>query len=157
MSKFLSHNVDSKAVEKRSTGRATEYSIQAVSASGFKQIEVTDHTDLRELPCISNLHEHLQKGKPTHYPLFSYARLLLSLQNDFSLTDLKAAFSEYPWYDEETTEYQVRYEMNRDFQPVSCNNENEKFTQYCIGRENCDYSIYASLPFKQEVYDSLDR
>ena len=80
----------------------------------------------------------------------------MSLQNDFNLADIKAAFSEYPWYDEDTTDYQVRYEMNQDAQPVSCTNENEKFTQFCIGRENCDYSIYASLPLKQSVYDTLD-
>ena len=76
--------------------------------------------------------------------------------------DIKNWFEQYPWYREEVTEYQVNYEKKQTMgsegrpMPISCNNDNRNWSGYCIGKENCDYSLYASVDLKQDVYDRLD-
>ncbi len=80
---------------------------------------------------------------------------------DKVVEDLKELFSRYDWYDEEVTEEQVRYEFRRGerpgnerYLPMGCNNDDMR--RWCIGRDECQYSIYGSLPFVDPMYDKLD-
>jgi hypothetical protein len=130
--------------------------------SNYKVVEATSIQDLLELPCISNLHELAsRKESPERWYLYSFVRIILELDADLGVADIKEWFSQYPWYKEDTTDYQVRYEKKQRMEdddpplPVGCNNDNRKFERICIGREHCDYSIYQSLNFKPEVYDRL--
>jgi len=36
------------------------------------------------------------------------------------------------------------------------NCDNDDMQRYCIGQEQCPYSIWGSLPFPDEMYDQLD-
>jgi hypothetical protein len=79
---------------------------------------------------------------------------------DKVVEDLKELFSRYDWYDEGITEEQVRYEYlkgereGKRFLPMSCNNDDMR--KRCIGRNECQSSIYRSLPFVDPMYDKLD-
>lgn len=128
-----------------------------------KRIEPKNIADLLELPCMQNLHESLQHGKQTRWELFSFVRYLFEVKDlDADVEDIKNWFEQhYPWYHEPTSEYQIRYEKrqsergDRPF-PISCNCENQRWAEHCIGKENCEYSLYRSVQLKQRVYDSLD-
>lgn len=72
------------------------------------------------------------------------------------VADVKNVFSRWPWYDEQETEYQVRYEFSNTIDgdtpfPVNCDNEDMQC--YCIGQDQCTYS---SLPFPDEMYEQLE-
>jgi hypothetical protein len=73
---------------------------------------------------------------------------------------VKQLLSKYPWYDEQTSDYQIRYELRQTntegdpYLPIGCNNPDME--RYCIGYEECPYSIYGSLPFPDEMYDQID-
>jgi len=34
--------------------------------------------------------------------------------------------------------------------------DNPDMQQYCIGKDQCSYSIYGSLPFDDDLYEALD-
>jgi hypothetical protein len=147
-------------VEVDRSGRVNRYRIENAFRS-VVDIEVSDVFDILELPCMANIQEHLQNRKPTRWVLFSVARILMSLENDFTIDDMVEFYRQFPWFDEDTTRYQLEYEQRRQMGgepplPVGCNNDNKKFDTFCIGKENCDYSIYQSLPMKDDVFDRLD-
>lgn len=126
----------------------------------FKQIEVTEIGDLLELPCMQNLHDSLQQSKPVRWELYSFVRYLFEVNNvEFTVDDIKEWFSQYDWYRADVTEYQVKYEReqvmgdgNRPL-PISCSNDNRAWAEHCIGKENCEYSLYQSVELKPDVYD----
>jgi hypothetical protein len=127
------------------------------------QLNVTEPADVFELPCLSNLEEYFMQNPPERRPLYFMVRIIASLNNDFTAEEIAQVFERFPWYDEQVTHYQVNYELRQDKEqdgpvlPVSCHNDNNpSWSQFCIGLENCEYSIYGSLDFKQEVYDAID-
>ena len=97
---------------------------------------INDLDDLFELPCFANIDERLQKKGPTRKELYSLVRLVAWLQEyriDKTETelieDLKDLLSRWPWYDEQTSDYQIRYELEkgeidgRSPLPIGCNND----------------------------------
>jgi len=75
------------------------------------------------------------------------------------VADLKDIFSRWPWYDEQVTDYQIRYEFSNTIggdTPLPMNCDNDDMQRYCIGKEQCPYSIWGSLPFPDEMYDRVD-
>ena len=106
---------------------------------------------------MQHIHNYLLEEKPVRFVLYTYVRVILSVENDFTVEEIVDWFRQYPWFDEETTRYQTRYEKNRTnenndpYQPVNCYSDNEEFTQFCIGIGNCEYEIHKSLPLKDEV------
>jgi len=78
---------------------------------------------------------------------------------DEIVADLKDVFSRWPWYDEQETEYQVRYEFSNTIggnTPLPMNCDNDDLQRYCIGQDQCPYSIWGSLPFPDEMYEQVD-
>lgn len=41
--------------------------------------------------------------------------------------------------------------------PLAMNYDNDDMQRYCIGQDQCPYSIWGSLPFPDETYDQLDK
>ena len=154
-------SIEHVTVEKGGPGEVNKYTLE-YTIGDYKVVDVTEIEDLLELPCMRNIHELAMEENPNRWYLYSFVRVMLSLNTEFTVEDIKEWFSQYPWYDEEVTEYQVKYEKiqtmpdGREPQPVGCNNDNRNFERVCIGRENCEYSIYQSLNFKQSVYDNLE-
>ncbi|WP_277524821.1 primase-associated protein [Natrinema salsiterrestre] len=75
------------------------------------------------------------------------------------LADLEDVFSRWPWYDEQETEYQVRYEFSNTIDgdtPLPMNCDNDDLQRYCIGQDQCPYSIWGSLPFPDEMYEQVE-
>ena len=77
---------------------------------------------------------------------------------DVIVEDLKDVFSRWPWYDEQETDYQVRYEFAHgknsdgdDYLPMGC--DNDDMQRYCIGQNECEYSIWGSIDFPDRMYD----
>ena len=137
----------------------TEYS------DGSRPLHVDDLEDLFELPCMAAMDERLQEKKPVRKDLFNLARMAWWLPQyrdattEEFISDVKDLFSRWPWYDEDTTEYQIRYELNNDIGgeiPLPMNCANDDMQRYCIGRDQCPYSIYGSLPFPDEMYEQID-
>jgi hypothetical protein len=131
------------------------------SQKGFKDVEVQSPEDILELPCMENVDEHLQEQKPTRWVLFSVGRVLMSLENEFSMEELVDFYRRFPWFDEEITRYQLNYERDQRMaddnppNPIGCNNDNQNFDTFCIGKENCSYSIYKSLPMRDDVIEQV--
>jgi hypothetical protein len=109
--------------------------------------------------------ERLQEKKPVRKDLFNLVRMAwwLPQYRDAStaefISDVKDLFSRWSWYDEETTEYQIRYELENEIDgeiPLPMNCSNDDMQRYCIGRDQCPYSIYGGLPFPDEMYEQLD-
>lgn len=147
-------------VEKRS-GAANKYTFE-YSVGGVKKIEVKEIEDLLELPCMENLHESLQDGKPVRWELYSFVRYVFEIHTtEFTVEDIKEWFSQYPWYREDVTEYQAQYEKEQRMSdgnrplPISCRNDNDSWAKHCIGIENCDYSLYRSVELSPDVYDRI--
>lgn len=131
-------------------------------APGYaKRVEVSEIEDILELPCMSNIDEHLQEEKPVRWVLYTYVRVILSHSQEFDVDDIVEFFRRYPWFDKATSKYQIQYEKERRMadgsipKPIGCNNDNRNFSQFCIGKENCDYSIYGSLDFRDKVLDDM--
>lgn len=129
----------------------------------YKQINVSEIADILEFPCMENLHESLLQSKPVRWELYTFVRYLLELDEiDVTVGDIKEWFSQYDWYREDVTEYQVEYEKRQTMKsgerpfPISCNNDNRNWAEHCIGMENCEYSLYRSVDLKRDVYDKLD-
>lgn len=126
----------------------------------FKQIDVTGIESLLEFPCMQNLHESLLDQKPVRWELYSFVRYLFEIDAlDIGVEEIKDWFSQYAWYDADITEYQVGYEETQRMAsgdrplPISCNNDNRSWAEHCIGKENCEYSLYRSVDLKPDVYD----
>jgi len=164
---FLQEQEDDSSVEIDRSGRVNQYELSSRSGSA-KALRVDDLEDLFELPCLAEMDERLQEEKPVRKDLFSLVRLILWLPRyqpdpdlDRVVEDIKDLFSRWPWYDPDVTEYQVRYEYfngtspsGEEYLPLSCGNETMQ--RYCIGRDVCDYSIYQSIDFPDEMYARLD-
>ena len=125
----------------------------------YMMIDVNEIADIEEFPCFNNLHETLHTRKPVRWYLYTLIRYIESLEKDFSKEDIVEYFSQFPWYDEEITSYEVEYELDHTNDevalPISCSNDNKNFHQICIGRQNCDYDLYKSVDFNREVKDKL--
>ena len=145
-------------------------------STGSGDLEINEIENLLQLPCIKNLDEKLQgrssgctDGDSLRWELFTLVRMIMWMppwydaeSGEFNkekvLKDVKEFFDgRYPWYDEETTEYQVRYEFRQndvsEFGSPNCGNKN--IDTYCIGQTKCDHTIYGSLPFPEQHFESL--
>jgi len=138
------------------------------SGSHSRQIEFTDMQDLFELPCLQNIDDRLKETSPTRKDLYNIVRMLRWLpgyrpedkgREEF-VEEVKELLQRYPWYDEQTSDYQIRYELDRSnenddpYLPMGCTNPDME--RYCIGREECPYNIYGSLPFPDSMYEQLE-
>lgn len=156
----LKNHEDHKHVEVIEDEKYNKYKLDY--APGYsKKVDVTEIEDILELPCMQNIHEYLQEEKPVRWVLYTYVRVMLSHSQEFDVDDIVEFFSQYPWFDESTSRYQIQYEKERRMpdgsipKPIGCNNDNRNFSQFCIGKENCDYSIYGSLNFRDKVLDDM--
>lgn len=160
VSKILSNQEDHHDVEIDREDRVNKFKILD-SKQSFIDVEIDSPEDILELPCMENIDEYLMEQKPTRWILYSVARILMSLENEFTIDELVEFYSRYPWFSEEVTRYQLNYERKsrmadgRPPNPIGCQNDNTNFGTFCIGLENCSYSIYGSLPMKDEVMDRL--
>lgn len=144
--------------ENKSSLYTLEYQI-----GNAKQIDVESIEDLLTFPCMQSLHESLLDSKPVRWELYTFVRYLLEV-DEISITpdDIKSWFSQYPWYREAVTEYQVNYERDQLLSdgksplPISCNNDNRSWAEHCIGKENCDYSLYSSVELNPDIYERLE-
>jgi hypothetical protein len=145
-------------------GRVNEYRIGR-SGRGADQIQVEEVEDLFELPCMASMEERLHEKKPVRKDLYNFARMVMWLPQyrdrnlDEIVEDLKDVFSRWPWYDEHETEYQVRYEFSNTIKgntPLPMNCDNDDMQRYCIGQDQCPYSIWGSLPFPDEMYEAVE-
>ncbi|MFC6764633.1 primase-associated protein [Natrinema soli] len=141
------------------------------SGGGSRPLEITELEDLFELPCLAALDERLQEEKPVRKDLFNLVRMVMWLPQyrekpvDTITDELKDLFSRWPWFDPEISAYQIKYEARRGDRgigsegntplPMNCNNDDMQ--RYCIGKEQCPYSIYGSLPFPDDMYDQLEQ
>lgn len=159
----LSRNQDHASVTVENA-RLNHYTLTQYS-DGARPLHIDDLEDLFELPCLAAMDERLQEKKPVRKDLFNLVRMIwwLPQYRDAStaeiVSDVMDLFARWPWYDEEVTEYQIRYELSNDIGgeiPLPMNCKNDDMQRYCIGCDQCPYSIYGSLPFPKEMYDQLD-
>ncbi|MFC4990336.1 primase-associated protein [Saliphagus infecundisoli] len=169
VAKTLANNESHQSITIERSGRVNTYQI-AHSSSGARPIEVDDLEDLFELPCLAALDERLQEEKPVRKDLFNIVRMVMWLPQyqdaslEETIDDLQNLFSRWPWHDPEITEYQIKYEARRGERgigpegttPLPMNCDNDDMQRYCIGQDQCPYSIYGSLPFPDDMYDQLD-
>jgi hypothetical protein len=163
---FLNEQTDNPSVSVDRSNRVNLYELSGAGGSA-KALPINDLEDLFELPCFSELDDRLEEEGPVRKDLYSLVRLILWLpryQPDPDLErvveDVKELFSRWSWYDPEETDYQVRNEYyngknsaGEDYLPLSCGNDTMQ--RYCIGRDVCDYSIYQSIDFPDEMYDQI--
>lgn len=143
------------------------------SPSGGEAISIDHPVDFLQLPCYQNLDERLQEKGPTRKELWDLVRKTAWLPQYRSngspdveriLADIKELFSRWPWYDPRITEQQVRYELRPDAarrrldgnEPLPMGCDNPDMQQYCIGKDECPYSIYGSIPFAESLYETLE-
>jgi len=170
---LLSRNKDNYYLEYKKTedGQPDLYSVK--EERGAKTLDPDPLENIFELPCMANMDQRLKEEEPVRKDLFSFVRMVMWLEDyyeerpgnqegriliDDVVEDILDLFERYPWFDPEITEEQTKYEYRRGEQkeryfPVGCHNDDMQ--RYCIGRENCPYSIYGSLPFTQELYGRL--
>jgi hypothetical protein len=166
-SRLSSMDADSVEVLETRERKANLYRVGS-SSEWARQIEFDVASDIFELPCMVNIDERLMESSPTRKDLYNIVRMLRWLpgyrpdemsENTF-VEEVKQLLSKYPWYDEQTSDYQIRYELRQTntegdpYLPIGCNNPDME--RYCIGYEECPYSIYGSLPFPDEMYDQID-
>jgi hypothetical protein len=163
LAKTLADHESHSAVTIERDGRVNTYRIDR-GGYGAEQIEVTEIDDLFELPCLGNMEERLHEKKPVRKDLYNFARMAMWLPQyrdsslDEIVADLKDVFSRWPWYDEHETDYQVRYEFSNTIDgdtPLPMNCDNADMQRYCIGQDQCSYSIWGSLPFPDEMYGQV--
>lgn len=161
----LAAHREHRRLEIQTNEPANTYRIKTTTETGSRQLDVTDLEDLFELPCLANLKERLQHEKPVRKDLYNLVRMIMWLPQyqdqpaETIVADIKSLFSQWPWYDEAITEYQVRYEYDRRIdgeKPLPMNCSNPDMQRYCIGQSICPYSIYGSLPFPDALYDQLE-
>jgi hypothetical protein len=164
LAKTLADHESHSAVTIDREGRLNTYRIGR-GGTGAEQLEVRGIEDLFELPCMANMEERLHEKKPVRKDLYNFARMVMWLPQyqdssiDEIVADLKDVFSRWPWYDEQETEYQVRYEFSNTIQgetPLPMNCDNDDIQRYCIGQDQCPYSIWGSLPFPHEMYEQVN-
>jgi len=150
----------------------SEYSVGRGSGN-YKQITVDDLDDIFELPCFQNMIEALKldNGGPVRKDLYNFVRMVFWLEGyhdlpeaqreDAVVEDIHELFEDkWDWYDEDTTDYQARYELrNGEINgdpalPMHC--DNHDMQRHCIGKSFCPYDIYQSLPFPDAMFDQLD-
>lgn len=158
LSSFANEEDLSHVTIQNRSGKPDLYELE-YKVGNFKQIDVTEIEDLLELPCMENLHESLLQSKPVRWELYSFVRYLFEINEvEFTVEDIKEWFSQYDWYDADITEYQVNYEREQQMAdgnrplPISCSNDNRAWAEHCIGKENCEYSLYQSVELKPDVY-----
>ncbi|MDS0243613.1 MULTISPECIES: primase-associated protein [unclassified Haloferax] len=160
---LLASQRDHRSLTIREHGNTNHYRIQE-SSRGVQPLDVEAIEDLFELPCMANMAERLHEKKPVRKDLYNFARMVMWLPQyqdsglETIVTDLKDVFSRWPWYDEQVTDYQIRYEFSNTIggdTPLPMNCDNDDMQRYCIGQEQCPYSIWGSLPFPDEMYDQL--
>lgn len=164
---FLQEQEDHGAVTIHRDQHLNRYELSNRRGSA-KALDIDELEDLFELPCLAALDERLHEEKPVRKDLYSLVRLIIWLPRyqpdpdlDRVVEDVKDLFSRWPWYDADITEYQVKYEFlhgttasGDEYLPLSCGNETMQ--RYCIGRDDCDYSIYQSIDFPDKMYAQLD-
>jgi len=161
---LLASQRDHRSLTIRQQGTTNQYRIQDASR-GSESLSVDSIEDLFELPCMANMEERLHEKKPVRKDLYNFARMVMWLPQyqdsslDEIVADLKDVFSRWPWYDEQVTDYQIRYEFSNTIDgdtPLPMNCDNDDMQRYCIGQDQCPYSIWGSLPFPDEMYNQLD-
>lgn len=161
LAKSLADHESHSAVTIRRDGQVNSYRI-GHSSRGSQRIDIETIEDLFELPCLAAMESRLHEEKPVRKDLYSFARLVMWLPQyhdsslDTVLEDLKDIFSRWPWYDEDKTEYQIRYEFSNTIggkTPLPMNCDNDDMQRYCIGQDQCPYSIWGGLPFPEEMYN----
>jgi hypothetical protein len=136
------------------------YELRETTASGFTQLSVDHMEDLLELPCFEEMFKDFEESGPVHHELYNFAATAKWLDRYYNasketfIEDMKEMFSQYSWYDPEITAYQAGYEKKRPHNPMRC--DHTQMENRCIGPNRCDYRIYASLPFTQDLYNKLD-
>jgi hypothetical protein len=161
---LLSKHREHRLLEIERRGIANEYRLLEFPSTGYEPLDVDSIEDLFQLPCMANMDERLKRENPVRKDLFNFVRMVAWLpqyrgrSSGRIVRDIKSIFSRWPWYNEQTTEYQVRYELERTIDgepplPMSCSNDD--LQRYCIGQERCPYSIYGSLPFPEEMYERV--
>jgi hypothetical protein len=152
LSKKLTHYEESRFLDVDRSGQNYKFKLGSPKRKG-KRIIVNDPEDIFELPCVANMDEYLQEEKPHRQVLYTFARLLMSLENDFSVEEIAEVFSRWPWYDRQTTLYQLNYEKKHgeEYNPINCDNDENEFMAFCIGPDNCQYHIYSSLPLAEDA------
>ncbi|SEO17337.1 hypothetical protein SAMN05216388_100917 [Halorientalis persicus] len=151
--------------ERVTTGTETDAYYIDETSSQYKEVHVDEISDLFELPCFQNLRDKLHQQPPVRKWLFSFVRLCSWLPQYYDaddeklVQDIKDIFSQFPWYDEATTEYQTRYELSNTIAgntPLPMHCDNDTMQLFCIGQETCDYNIYSSIDFDKELYQEID-
>lgn len=158
ISRVLAESDNPDIETQKRDGQANLFRLEYAPYGQSKQVTINEPGDIEELPCMDALTDHLHEGKPTRFMLFTLVRILIDL--GFSNEEINDYYSQFPWYDERKTSYQTDYERRQTESgggavPISCNNDNKQFSQFCIGRDNCEYSIYGSLPFPESVYERV--
>jgi hypothetical protein len=75
---------------------------------------------------MANMAERLHEKKLIRKDLYNFARIVMWLPQyqdsdpEMIVTDLKDVFSRWPWYDEQETEHQVRYEFSNTIATRRC-------------------------------------
>jgi len=170
VAKTLANSESHRAVTIDRSDRVNTYRI-GHSGGRSRPLEITELEDLFELPCLAALDKRLQEEKPVRKDLFNFVRMVMWLPQyreksvDEITDELKDLFSRWPWFDPEISAYQIKYEARRGDRgigsegntplPMNCNNDDMQ--RYCIGKEQCPYSIYGSLPFPDDMYDQLEQ
>jgi hypothetical protein len=169
----IADSSDYPAVQIQRYDRGTaDYSVGRGSGN-YKQITVDDLDDIFELPCFQNMVEALKldNGGPVRKDLFNFVRMVYWLEGyhdlpeaereDAVVEDIHELFeNKWDWYDEETTDYQARYELRHGEingnAPLPMHCDNHDMQRHCIGKSFCPYNIYQSLPFPDAMYDQLE-
>lgn len=163
---LLARHRDHRLVEIRKADKSNEYKVDDPRPRRSEPLEIESIEDLFQLPCMANMEERLHREGPVRKDLFNFVRTVMWLPQyqdstrDRIVEDIKTIFSRWPWYNEEITEYQVRYEYKQTIDgeaPLPMNCSNDDMQRYCIGQDVCPYSIYGSLPFSEKMYEQLDR
>jgi hypothetical protein len=135
------------------------------SRTGGNELVVEDIEDLFELPCMGKMDERLSERGPVRKDLFNFVRMVLWLPEyesasvDEVVRELQGVFDRWPWHAPAETEYQIRYEFGNTIggeTPLPMNCDNDDMQRYCIGQDECPYSIWGSVPFAESMYEAVD-
>jgi hypothetical protein len=135
------------------------------SRSGGNELVVEAIEDLFELPCMGRMDDRLQEHGPVRKDLFNFVRTVLWLPEyesasvDEVVRDLQGVFERWPWHDPTETEYQIQYEFGNTIggeTPLPMNCDNDDMQRYCIGQDECPYSIWGSIPFTDSMYEAVN-
>jgi len=73
--------------------------------------------------------------------------------------ELQDVFDRWPWHDPAETAYQIEYEFGNTIggeTPLPMNCDNDDMQRYCIGQDECPYTIWGSIPFVDNMYEAVD-